>query len=252
MKQISERAPSRAARRQAARLGRRGATNDAPAPSASAPPGGLILSGWPLGFAGLGIFALGLIVGSALQSIAGVTPVTQPTPVSASVQAGQAQPVWPAGTGAAETLASGATPGDVDDPNTRLLIDSMTDYRALVDLGNREEDQHHGKMAILAYEKALTIQPGDPNVVTDLGIAYRMAGQPQEAVKRFRQAATLDPSHTMCWYNLGIVLRDDLSDPQGALEAWQHLLKMNPSPDLADKARQMLRETSLGRVAPKP
>ena len=45
----------------------------------------------------------------------------------------------------------------------------------------------------------------------------------------FKKAADIDPRHEQSRFNQGIVLMHDLDDRQGAIEAWEALLKVNPS-----------------------
>jgi cytochrome c-type biogenesis protein CcmH/NrfG len=99
---------------------------------------------------------------------------------------------------------------------------------AWIDLGNLYFDTNQPQKAIWAYEKSLDLQPNNANVWTDLGVMYRRAGQPQEAIKAFDEAIRIDAKHEPSRFNKGIVLLHDLNNSQGALEAWENLLKINP------------------------
>jgi tetratricopeptide (TPR) repeat protein len=57
---------------------------------------------------------------------------------------------------------------------------------------------------------------------------YRRSGNPNEAVKAFDEAIRIDPKHEVSRFNKGIVLMHDLKDPEGAIQAWEELLKINP------------------------
>jgi len=103
-----------------------------------------------------------------------------------------------------------------------------TNADAWLQLGNVYFDTGNPPNAIRAYEKFLALRPGDPNVLTDLGVMYRRNGQPEKAVESFDKAIALDPTHQQSWFNKGIVLRYDLNDREGAIKAWQELLKINP------------------------
>jgi cytochrome c-type biogenesis protein CcmH/NrfG len=100
---------------------------------------------------------------------------------------------------------------------------------AWIQLGNLYFDADNYQSAIRAYEKSLALKPDNANVLTDLGVMYRRNGQPKKAVEAFDKAIRIDPKHEVSRFNKGIVLLHDLSDEEGALKAWEELVKMNPA-----------------------
>jgi cytochrome c-type biogenesis protein CcmH/NrfG len=100
---------------------------------------------------------------------------------------------------------------------------------AWTNLGNVYFDTGNFPKAINAYNKSLEIFPNNPNVLTDLGVMYRRNGQPDKAIESFDKAMTIDSGHQQSRFNKGIVLRYDLNDRQGAIKAWEELLKINPA-----------------------
>ena len=104
-----------------------------------------------------------------------------------------------------------------------------TNADAWTQLGHIYFDTDNPAKAINAYEKSLELSPKDPNVLTDLGVMYRRRGQPEKALKAFDQAMSIAPNHEQSRFNKGIVLRYDLNDREGALKAWEELLKINPN-----------------------
>ena len=97
-----------------------------------------------------------------------------------------------------------------------------------IDLGNAYFDSGMYENAITAYARSLEIAPGNPDVLTDLGIMYRRTGSPPRAVEMFDEAIKADPEHTMSRFNKGVVLLYDLRDKKGAIEAWQELATIAP------------------------
>ena len=95
-------------------------------------------------------------------------------------------------------------------------------------LGNAYFDDNQYNKAIRAYKKSLELKPDNANVWTDLGIMYRRSGNSQQAVKAFDRAIETDPKHEISRMNKGIVLLHDLKDTQGAIQAWEGLLEVNP------------------------
>nr|MBF0222531.1 tetratricopeptide repeat protein [Desulfobulbaceae bacterium] len=102
------------------------------------------------------------------------------------------------------------------------------DANAWVQLGNTYFDASRFDKAIRAYTKYNELQPGNANVLTDLGVMYRRSGDPQQALANFESAIMADPRHEQSRFNKGIVLMYDLGDIQGAVTTWQELLTINP------------------------
>ncbi len=122
---------------------------------------------------------------------------------------------------------------------------------AWTELGNLYFDGKQVQRAIGAYKKSVELNPYDPGVLTDLGVMYRRNRQPFEAIAAFRKAAEISPRHEQSRFNIGIVLMHDLDDPEGAIKAWEELLKVNPSAnagkgetvrDLVDGLKRKLKE----------
>ena len=99
---------------------------------------------------------------------------------------------------------------------------------AWIELGNNYFDTDQYDKAIRAYQRSLEIQPNNANVLTDMGVMYRRTGNPQEAIKAFDKAMEVDPKHEVSRFNKGVVLLHDLKDTQGAIQAWEDLMKVNP------------------------
>ena len=104
-----------------------------------------------------------------------------------------------------------------------------TNIQAWTNLGHVYFDTNNPPKAIRAYEKSLELGPDNPNVLTDLGVMYRRSGQPQKALDAFDRAIAVDPKHEQSRFNKGIVLRYDMNDREGAVKAWEDLLRVNPA-----------------------
>lgn len=102
------------------------------------------------------------------------------------------------------------------------------DVAAWIDLGNLYFDTGNHEKAIMAYNKALELNPNNANVMNDLGVMYRRTGQPKKAIEAFDKAIKIDPVHETVRFNKGIVLMHDLNDLEGAVQAWEELVKLNP------------------------
>jgi len=103
----------------------------------------------------------------------------------------------------------------------RMLKQNPQNLEALIQLGNDYFDTGDHDKAIEAYQRALVIAPRNPDVITDMGISYRRLKKPEQSAEAFRKAIEIDPNHVIALFNLGIVLRDDVKDYPGAIEAWE-------------------------------
>lgn len=99
---------------------------------------------------------------------------------------------------------------------------------AWTQLGHLYFDTNQYKKAITAYNKALEINPSNADVLTDLGVMYRKDGNPTEAIASFDKAIAVNPMHETSRFNKAIVLLYDLKDKDGAVKAWEELVKANP------------------------
>ena len=127
-------------------------------------------------------------------------------------------------------------PTTATDPNNAGMIAALEketrsnpgNLEAWISLGNAYFDSDQYEKSIGAYRKALEINPNNANVWTDMGVMYRRSGKPEEAIKAFDQAIAVDPKHEVSRMNKGIVLLHDLNDANGAVQAWEGLLQVNP------------------------
>jgi cytochrome c-type biogenesis protein CcmH/NrfG len=101
-------------------------------------------------------------------------------------------------------------------------------FDAWTQLGNLYFDTGQYQKAVKAYERSLELHSGNANIWTDLGVMYRRTHQPQKAIEAFDKAIAMEPTHQYSWMNKGIVLLNDLNDVDGAIKAWEGLLKINP------------------------
>ena len=144
-------------------------------------------------------------------------------------------------TGRVQTASAPAGPSQQQQPNlsneqARSILSleqevavNPTNVDAWTQLGHVYFDTNNPAKAIRAYEKSLGLSPDQPDVLTDLGVMYRRNGQPEKALEVFDKAIAIDPTHQQSRFNKGVVLRYDLNDRDGAVKAWEELVKINPS-----------------------
>lgn len=126
---------------------------------------------------------------------------------------------------------------------------------ARVQLANLYFDAERYPEAIKYYEGALAIDPRDPNVSTDLGVAYYYLNQPDRALKQFDHSLSVDPKHVKTLLNTGIVRAFGKQDLQGAITAWEQVIKLapdGPEGQAAKRALDSLKAAHPGGSAPPP
>ena len=128
----------------------------------------------------------------------------------------------------AQSVAPAAAEADRIAVFERKTQANPADADAWTELGNAYYDSNQFEKSISAYKKSLALQPDNANVWTDMGVMYRRSGKPDEAIKAFDQAIAVDPKHEVSRLNKGIVLLHDLKDINGAIQAWEGLLEVNP------------------------
>ncbi len=141
---------------------------------------------------------------------------------------------------AATTAQPASTQQDQPDPNVQAalaqaatpLLEAVNkdpkNFDSLVKLGNLYYDCKQFPSAIQYYERALAIHPENPDVRTDMGTAYWYTGDAEKALAAMETSLKYRPGHPQTLFNLGWVRWQGKQDPQGAIQAWQDLLKANP------------------------
>ena len=122
-------------------------------------------------------------------------------------------------------------------PQQRQMMDTLRerikanpkDVDALTRLAHLYFDTNQWDLAIDAYNNSLTLEPERPDIWTDLGVMYRRAGDSEKAVEAFDRALAVNATHEIALFNKGVVLMHDLQDQQGALKAWETLIRINPA-----------------------
>jgi len=110
----------------------------------------------------------------------------------------------------------------------QALKENPENVDAWTQLGNLFFDSDRFSDAIEAYGKSLSLKPGDPNVITDLGVMYRRNKNPKKAIETFDMAIAADPAFETARFNKGVVLMHDLDDLAGGIKAWEELVEVNP------------------------
>jgi len=98
---------------------------------------------------------------------------------------------------------------------------------------------HQFPLAVQYYQRAVAVKP-TAKVLTSLGNAYFNVQDPDKALDSFQRALALDPGFADALFNLGLVKWQAKEDPKGAVDAWQKLLKANPTHPRRAQVEEMI------------
>jgi tetratricopeptide (TPR) repeat protein len=184
----------------------------------------------------LGGLAFGILLGFGLAHAL----ANRPGAVPAQAAAGEIPS--PAGPPAPSQIPSGGDPGGAGAAPMMAELqglqqhvrDHPDDAAAWTRIANLYHDAGMFPQAVGFYEKAVSLLPNDPNVLTDLGVCYRGVGDSRKALEAFARAEKADPRHWQSLYNQVVVYGLDLKQPAEAEAALRKLESVNPqAPGLA-------------------
>lgn len=151
----------------------------------------------------------------------------------------------PAAPAAAAVQPAGAPPAKTIDEQrvTSLRADAQSDpknVQARVELGNLYYDADRFDEAVKWYEEAMKLNPGDPNVSTDLGMCYFYLNQADRALQQFDHTLSVDPKHTKTLLSQGYVRAFGKQDLEGATASWSKLIEIAPNSPEGQQAKKLL------------
>lgn len=140
---------------------------------------------------------------------------------------------------------------------TAALASEPTSYTAMVGLGNTYFDwglqiqQTVGTTtgndlpmwlsAATLYDRALQIEPGDPNVATDFAVALFYSGQTQAAIQVIEKVQVDSPDFAPAYFNAGVIYRF-AGQPDKAVANLERYLELEPEGNSASAAENLLAE----------
>ncbi len=150
--------------------------------------------------------------------------------------------------GAAGAPAGGAQAGAAGQPPMEEILrlrdhvaKNPGDAAAVIRLANLNFDIQNWARARELYEQYLKLRPGEPDVISDLGVTYFEMGDAQGAVALFDRAQELSPDHWQSRFN-EVFVRAAVKDFTGAEAVIAELQRLQPdNPDVARLAAEVAR-----------
>lgn len=159
----------------------------------------------------------------------GMTTIPQEQ-AGAAPEQGQAPFAGGAPDGGAPAAAGGAAPMMAEVRNLQARIEKdPKDAAAIRRLADLNFDISNWQKARDLYSRYLEIRPGDPDVMTDLGVTYRGLKEFDRALELFDQVSKTAPDHWQSRYNQVVVLAFDLNKLDAAKQALAELQRIQPN-----------------------
>ncbi|GAC1444472.1 MAG: hypothetical protein NVSMB59_11120 [Vulcanimicrobiaceae bacterium] len=139
-----------------------------------------------------------------------------------------------------------ATAGGPPAPVMRLLVDlrgrlqkNPKDLAALVSIANLYFDAGKFPQAIAYYERALAIDPSNPDTRTDYATALHGKGDDLHALHELESVLAKRPAFPEALFNEGVVA-NAIGRRTEAIDAFKRFIKVKPNDQRAGDARQAL------------
>lgn len=125
-------------------------------------------------------------------------------------------------------------------PLLAQLKNEPNNAELLYKIGNLYYDAQQYPDAVKYYQESLKIDPRATDVRTDLGTAYHLMGQPDQAIGEYDQVLKINGKHANALFNEGMVKWQDKMDISGAVAAWKRLLETNPDYPQKDRVEHLI------------
>ena len=182
----------------------------------------------------IGGLAFGVLIGAGLLNAIDQAPQLDAGPAAMNSMPSPAGPRAPTQVGPRGAEGGAPMMAEINALKQRLQEDP-DDLTVLQRLGDIYYQAAFWEQASGYYERALTIEPDSPNLMTDLGVCYRGQQRFDQALELFARAQALDANHWESLFNTAVVAGFDLGrfdTAMAAVEAMEALA--SPVPRLSE------------------
>ena len=122
------------------------------------------------------------------------------------------------------------------------LKNNPNDGRVLMQVAAIYHGNHQFKEAANYYERAVDTDPKNVDLRNKLASSLYRSGDVDGAIAQLNEALHYDSKDANALFNLGIIRLEGKGDGNGALKAWQQLLKSNPqlSPERKAEVQKLM------------
>jgi len=120
-----------------------------------------------------------------------------------------------------------------------FVTNNPSDKDKILELGHALMDNGFNDEAIVNYDKYLSFDPINPDVIIDKGVCYFNLQQYDKAEEVMLSGLKINPRHIIGTFNLGIVNLNK-GDREKAKEWFQKVIELDPNSDYAQQAKQLL------------
>lgn len=124
----------------------------------------------------------------------------------------------------------------------KMVEENPKDQRAVGELGRAYLNSGNFKDAAEVYEKALKLDPDNPDLLAQLALTYRRLDKAQDAQALLKKALEKNPAHAPSLFYMGLLYRDNLKDKKKALQSWEKFLKEAPQSQFAVMVKQWVKQ----------
>jgi tetratricopeptide (TPR) repeat protein len=192
----------------------------------------------------IGGFAFGVLIGAGLLNAIDSAPQLEAVAIAANAMPAPAGPLAPTQVGPGGAEGGAPMMAEINALKQRLEDDG-NDLASLRRLGDIYYEAAMWERAGGYYERALALEPDNPNLMTDLGVCYRGQQEFERALALFTRAQAVDPDHWESLFNMAVVTGFDLGrfdQAMSAIEAMESLADSVPRlvelRDALDQARR--------------
>ena len=129
------------------------------------------------------------------------------------------------------------------DPKDREALVAMANANMMISRFDAAQD---------LYQRALAIKPQDLEIRTNLAIAYKYGGKPEEAFAELQKNLAASPQDDHTLYNLGLLYLYDKQDKAKAIETWNTWLRLYPDSPASAEVRRQVAQLQPGAARPSP